>query len=102
MTITDLQLDIGRDVLGLDARSGRRAPTGSTSDSPTEKRNPRRRTAPTRLTRHSGAPRGGEPGIHEHKPLEYGFRAPSLRSGHGMTITDLQLDIGRDVLGLDA
>src|SRR5947209_7355730 len=35
--------------------------------------------------RHSGAPRSGEPGIHEHQPLEYGFRVPSLRSGPGMT-----------------
>ena len=26
------------------------------------------------LTGHSGAPRGGEPGIHEYWPLEYGFR----------------------------
>src|ERR1051326_6089949 len=24
--------------------------------------------------RHSGAPRSGEPGSHEHRPLEYGFR----------------------------
>jgi hypothetical protein len=24
--------------------------------------------------RHSGAPRRGEPGTHEHRPLEYGFR----------------------------
>jgi hypothetical protein len=34
---------------------------------------------------HSGAPRSGEPGIHEHRPLEYGFRVPKLRSGPGMT-----------------
>src|SRR5213078_663426 len=26
-------------------------------------------------SRHSGAPRSGEPGTHKHRPLEYGFRA---------------------------
>jgi NitT/TauT family transport system substrate-binding protein len=48
--------------------------------------------------RHSGAPRSGEPGIHNPRsrkfaqsvPIpsswDYGFRAPSLRSGPGITI----------------
>ena len=31
-----------------------------------------------RPIRHSGAPRSGEPGSHEHRPLEYGFRARGL------------------------
>ena len=49
------------------------------------------------FVRHSGVPRSGEPGIHNHAPgkshpscviptdCDYGFRAPSLRSGPGMT-----------------
>jgi|HubBroStandDraft_4_1064222.scaffolds.fasta_scaffold29432_3 hypothetical protein len=36
-------------------------------------------------TRHSGAPRSGEPGIHIPEADVDGFQAPSLRSGPGMT-----------------
>jgi hypothetical protein len=60
---------------------GSRAPSGS----------------PRPVRRHSGAPRSGAPGIHDHHSLEratfmpipdicgYRCRAPSLRSGPGMT-----------------
>jgi hypothetical protein len=37
------------------------------------------------MDRHSGAPRSGEPGIHEHKFLEYGFRVRGIQPCPGMT-----------------
>jgi len=33
-----------------------------------------------------GAAKGREPGIHNHKPAEYGFRVRSLRERPGMTV----------------
>ena len=44
----------------------------------------RRRDRSRSIRRHSGARRRREPGIHNHS-RDYGFRAPSLRSGPGMT-----------------
>src|SRR5438093_12003445 len=47
-----------------------------------------------KISCHSGAPRSGEPGTHKHRPLEYGFRARSLRPRPGMTRLFVQRPAG--------